>query len=321
MENNLYLFKNIKFKKILLNPPSIKPGSFKGAGDFNKINNFYWLTSRSRTKEKRGYEVEIFYSKDGYNFKLANKISIKEIEKSINKEISSIEGQQLLYDKKSKLYYLYISIDIGNESNHFWYTILMTSKNPKNKWINKGAVIKPVKPFNTAKDLNITYIDGQYIGISKSYIDKENKLKATVYKSKDGIKWKYLGEPKIDGRKQPNIFAIDGKILKYDDEIIFIGSLGDYFKNGLTASNKICFLRLNLEKMEFSTLFSKKWIPKSKYEHKKYPIHTYFTPFWDSNKKEWKIIIEAIDPKYTKKLGVFDVVDHVIMYTAKMNPI
>jgi hypothetical protein len=312
------IFQNKQFKKIILKPPNHKPGSFRGAGDL-LINGFgYWLTSRTRTKEKRGYEVEIFHSKDGYNYKLVKKINIKELEKDLNSKLSSIEGQQILYNEKEKIYYLYISIDFGDKNAHLWETVLMTTKNPSKNWKNKGVVIKPVKPFNTAKDFNISYIDGQYIGLCKAYIDTKNQLKAALFKSKDGLNWKYEGVPLLDNREQPKVFAIDGKLYKFDNNIIFLGSLGSFFKNGLTASDKVCGFKLDLKKKRLKTIFINDWEIKSEYENKRYPLHTYCTPTLDYKKKEWKIVIEAIDPRYTKKLGVFEVVDNVILYTSKV---
>ncbi len=311
------IFKNKQFKKIILRPPNHKPGSFRGAGDLLINNSGYWLTSRTRTKKKRGYEVEIFHSKEGYNYKLIKKINIKELEKSLNTKLSSIEGQQILYNEKKKLYYLYISVDFGDKNAHLWETILMSSTNPSKTWENKGVVIKPVKPFNTAKDFNISYINGQYVGLCKAYIDTKNQLKAALFTSKDGLSWKYEGVPLLGNKKQPKVFAIDGKLYKLGSKIIFLGSLGNFFKNGLTASDRVCGFELDLKEKSLKEIFVDKWEIKSKYENREYPLHTYCTPVLDYKKKEWKIIIEAIDPRYTKRLGVFDVIDNVIMYTSK----
>ena len=319
MNADYNIFKNKRFKEIILNPPDYKPGSFKGAGDLLIENGNYWLTSRTRTRDMRGYEVEIFLSKNGYRFKKIKTISIGELEKELDADLSSIEGQQLLYNRDKRLYYLYISVDFGSSLSHLWKTILMTSKVPSKDWKNMGVVIEPVAPFNTAKDFNISYINGSYIGICKAYIDAKKQLYAALFSSKDGIKWKYWGIPKINGKDQPPIFAIDGKIFEFGNKIIFLGSSGSFFKNGLTASDRVCGFEIDLKKMNFNTLFSQKWKIGSKYENPECPIHTYCTPVPDYSKKEWKIVIEAIDPEHTRKLGVFDVVDHVIMYTSKFN--
>ncbi|MGC8533194.1 MAG: hypothetical protein ACP5MV_01005 [Candidatus Parvarchaeum sp.] len=318
MEINKNIFENKKFKKIILPPPNHKPGSFKGAGDLLINSSGYWLTSRSRTKQKRGYEVEIFHSKEGYNYKLIKKINIKQLEKNLNTKLSSIEGQQILYHEKEKLYYLYISVDFGDSNGHLWKTILMTTKNPSKDWENKGVVIEPVKPFNTAKDFNISNINGLYIGLCKAYIDTKNQLKAALFTSKEGLHWKYIGVPLVDNKKQPKVFALDGKFYKLNNQIFFIGSLGNFFENGLTASDRICGYELNLKTNNLKTIFIDKWKVKSKYERLDYPLHTYCAPVFDHKKNEFKIIAEAIDPRYTKKLGVFDVVDNVIMFTSKV---
>jgi hypothetical protein len=319
--NDIYkMFENLKFKKIILQPPNKKPGSFRGAGALLIDGKDYWLTSRTRTAEKRGYEVEIYHSKNGYDFSSIKTISRKQMEEFTGNKISSIEAQQIIRDPKTGKFYMYVSIDlIDNKYPHMWVVLLLIANKPSGKWINGGIVMYPKEPFNTVKDCNIGIFNGRYIALCKAYIDKDKKLFTTLYTSSDGIKWKYSGIPTFNGKKQKSIFALDGSIYKFNNKIFVIGTKEEIFTRGLTTTNRLCIMELDLSKKDIKTVVSEKWKHLSNYERKNYPIHTYFTAVPDYAAGEWKVIAEITDPRYTKKLGVFDVVDNVIMYTSTLN--
>lgn len=56
-----------RFRRVPLSPPSFEPGSWCGAGEMwvDEDGGEYWLTSRPRMAGRRGYEVEIYRSRNG----------------------------------------------------------------------------------------------------------------------------------------------------------------------------------------------------------------------------------------------------------------
>ena len=78
-----YIFKNLRFIGVALEPPDWKPGSWCGAGKaiVDYENEEYLLTSRPRKMEGgvRGYAAEIYRSKDGVRFDLVSRITKEEV--------------------------------------------------------------------------------------------------------------------------------------------------------------------------------------------------------------------------------------------------
>jgi len=325
------IFARKRFRKILLDPPSFDPGSWRGAGKLwiDEDSGEYWLTSRSRIgSEKRGYAVEIYRSRNGEDYTFITWLTKEELSESIKRTVQSIENQQLLRDPLTDKYHLYLSIDVsesnvaGDEKRIFesrWETFLLIAEDPAGPWEPWGFILRGNLDYDSgeSRDCTIDIIDGKYICLYKARKANTRVVHTALAVSNDGKNWVKLGIPKIDGRHQPDYFLLNGSIHAGSLGPIFIGTETLEVVNGAAltkyfASYVIDYRNLNLE----STLITE-WKPGSRYEHPKYPIHTYCNVIYDPLCDRWLTWIEAVDPTLSKEPGLNTEVDRVLLYISE----
>ena len=325
------VFNGRRFRKILLNPPNFNPGSWCGAGDLwiDLENEEYWLTSRPREGEiKRGYAAEIYRSKDGENYSLACWISKEELSEISGVSIQSIENQQLLKDPSTGKYFLYLSTDVSKENiagrDHRiygadWETYLMTADDPAGPWKGEGFVLRGDMSYDSgeARDSTIDIVDGRYIALYKARRAGSNIVHTALALSSDGKKWTKLGEPRIDGEPQPNYFLLNGSIIAGCSGPIFVGTKTTDVVKGAALTKYFTAYLIDWRNLNLETIFEARWISSSKYEHGQYPIHTYADVVYDYLKDRWLILIEAVDPTYSKEPGLNLEVDRVLLYVTR----
>jgi len=323
-----------KFKKIILNPPNLNPGSWCGAGKLwlDAESEEYWLTSRPREGEvKRGYAVEIYRSKDGENYAPSTWITKEELSEMAGTQVHSIENQQILRDPLTERFHLYLSLDVARENiagdakrifESKWETYLLSSEDPSGPWKPEGFVLRGDKDYDSgeARDSTIDIIDGQYFCLYKARREGTNVVNTALALSQDGKSWAKLGILKVDGNVQPNYFLLSGSILPSCLGPTFVGTKTTTVVNGASLTNHFVAFRLDYRNMNLETVFSTSWIPGSRFEHDEYPIHTYAQVLPDTIKKNrWLIWIEAVDPYYSKGVGLNLEVDRVLLYTSKIS--
>jgi hypothetical protein len=126
-----------------------------------------------------------------------------------------------------------------------------------------------------------------------------------------------LGVLKVDGKEQPNYFLLNGSILAGVTGPIFFGTETVNVINGVALTKKFVGYHLDYKNVNLEPLFSSTWTPGSCFEHKEFPIHTYCQVIFDTLKEDrWLIWIEAVDPTYSRDLGLNSIVDRVLLYTS-----
>ncbi|MBO3803989.1 MAG: hypothetical protein JTT11_09015 [Candidatus Brockarchaeota archaeon] len=337
MHQGLYPLQTIfirrRFKHVLLNPPNFNPGSWCGAGRLwiDREDEEYWLTSRPREGGiKRGYAVEIYRSKNGEDYSLVTSITKEELSEKSGIKVHSIENQQLLRDPLTGLYFLYLSVDIAKENiagdakrifESKWETYLLSSEDPSGPWKPEGFVLRGDKDYDSgeARDSTIDIIEGQYFCLYKARRAGTNVVNTASAISQDGKNWSKLGILKVDGKTQPNYFLLSGSILPSPLGPIFMGTKTNTVVKGASLTRDVVAFRLDFRNMNLETVFSTTWIPGSSFEHREYPIHTYAQVVPDIiRKNRWLIWIEAVDPNFSKELGLNLEVDRVLLYTTQL---
>ncbi|ARM75465.1 glycoside hydrolase family 43 protein [Acidianus manzaensis] len=313
------IFRNKVFYKVLLDPPILTQGSWRGAGKLLIDDKDYWLTSRPRNVEKRGYGIEFFHSNNGNDFSLYRFISKEEISSEIGIEVDSIENTQLIIDPLTGKYYLYASVNIDSRLQK-WVTVLLTSDDIKGEWKSKGIVINNDQEYDSAeaRDCSIEVLDGMYIGLCKARKLNDNKVYTELLVSKNGISWKKLGLPTINGVKQdPSpAFLLNGNIYSSVYGPMFIGTVTTFYKNAHVTKYFGSYI-IDLKSNNLEEVFITEWKSDSKYERQDFPIHNYCNVIYDENNSRWDIVIEAIDPIYSKNVGTDNEMDRVLLYISK----
>ncbi len=308
-----------KFTGVVLDPPSFEPGSWRGAGDLliDPINHEYWLTSRPRVAGPRGTGVEVWYSSNGDQYSLVAFIPKEEVSNWAGVNVLSIENNQLIQDPLTGLYYLYMSLDVGDG----WETFMAKADDPRGPWTPVGFVIRRDKPYDggEARDCTINVIDGRFIALCKARAVNDNKVYTELLVSRNGVNWVKLGLPTVNGeaqRPQPDAFLLNGDIVPSAYGPMFIGTVTTFARNAHVTKYFGAYV-VDLKSNNLEEVFVAEWKPSSMYEHPEYPIHTYCSVVKDPYTNEWRILVEAIDPKYTKDIGVNTEVDRVLQYKAK----
>ena len=314
------IFRLRKFTGAVLDPPSFEPGSWRGAGDLfiDPVNREYWLTTRPRVAGPRGYGVEIWYSNNGDQYSLVAFIPKEDVAKWAGVNVLSIENNQLVQDPLTGQYYLYMSLDVGDG----WETFMARADDPRGPWSPVGFVIRRDKPYDSgeARDCTINVVDGRYIALCKARAREDNKVYTELLTSRDGVNWVKLGIPTVNGeaqKPQPDAFLLNGDIVPSTYGPMFIGTVTTFFKNAHVTKYFGAYV-IDLKANNLEEVFVAEWKPGSMYEHPEYPIHTYCNVVKDPYTGEWRILIEAIDPRYTKEIGVNTEVDRVLQYKAKV---
>ncbi len=322
------IYKERRFRGVLLNPPSFSPGSWCGAGKLwiDSENEEYWLTSRPREGEKRrGYAVEIYRSRNGEDYSLVSYISKEELSEVIGVTVHSIENQQILRDPLTGRFFLYLSVDrseenvAGREDETYrskWETYLLSSDDPAGPWSGEGYALRGDMDYDSgeARDATIDIVDGRYIAIYKARKAGTRIVHSALAMSSNGKEWVKMGELKVDGRRQPDYFLLNGTITAGSGGPIFIGTRTTDVVRGAALTRTFAAYAIDYRGLNLETIFTAEWIPGSRYEHPEYPIHTYANVVYDEIRDRWLILIEAVDPEYSRELGLNLEVDRLLLY-------
>ena len=325
------VFYGRKFRKVLLNPPDFEPGSWCGAGKLwiDLDSEEYWLTSRPRKgADRRGYAVEIYRATNGENFALATWITKEELSEIVGERVQSIENQQLLRDPATGLYHLYLSLDVYRENvagdaarvyESKWETYLMTAEDPAGPWSGEGFVLKGDREYDSgeARDCTIDIIDGRYFCLYKARKAGTGKVNMALAVSQDGMKWKKLGVVKIDGRAQPQYLMLNGSIMAGCTGPIYVGTVTTEVVKGAALTKNFAAYTIDYRNLNLEEIFTAEWTPGSRYEHPTYPLHTYSNVVYDPIRDRWLIIVEAVDPIYSKEPGLNLEVDRLLLYISE----
>lgn len=314
------IFGRRSFVKVVLDPPSTSPGSWRGAGKAIKLSEReYVLSTRPRVREGRGTAVEIYRSNDGLSYSMVSSIPADQVTKDLGTKVYSIENTQVLVDPGSGRLLLYLSVDIGP---HSWETALYTSDDPRGPWRPVGFVIRRDKPYDSAeaRDCTIDYVDGMFIALCKAVSRESPKVYTELAISKDGVTWNKLGVPTVNGSPQaPDpAFLLNGRILPSSHGPMFVGSVTLYQVGGAHVTRHVGAYVIDFDRVDLRELYFAEWKASSPYERQDYPIHTYVDVLPDYENDRWLLYVEAIDPTYTKEVGVDTEVDRVLAYQSPM---
>jgi len=325
------IFYGRRFRRVLLNPPDFEPGSWCGAGKLliDVDSEEYWLTSRPRKgAERRGYAVEIYRARDGESFTLATWITKEELSEIIGERIQSIENQQLLRDPATGKYHLYLSLDVYRENvageatriyESKWETYLMTADDPAGPWRGEGFVLRGDQEYDSAeaRDCTIDIVDGRYFCLYKARKAGTSRVNMALAISSDGRRWRKLGIVKIDGRDQPKFLMLSGSIMAGCTGPVYVGTLTKYVVKGAALTKHFAAYTIDYRNLNLEEIFTAEWKAGSRYEHETYPIHTYSNVVYDPIRELWLIIVEAVDPMYSKEPGLNLEVDRLLLYTSR----
>ncbi len=337
-----YLFENRKFAGIALEPPDTNPGSWIGAGKalIDLDSGDILLSARPRKAEGgvRGYRADIYRSSDGTTFDYVGGVSKEEVQSARGAAVHSIEGTQLVKDPATGNWHFYISIDTGEGfiwGGLYWETLLMVSPKLEGPWESKGRVLKRGQTYdaNMARDISIDIIDGQWVCLYKA-TNKEREVRPALALSRDGITWEKKGPLTVDGKD--TIAFLHGSFISGTLGPLFVGlesSLeGSRVKkenvvyadqygmgHGESPTNGVAY-RLDIESKNLITVYSKYWEPGSKYEHCDYPLLGYSSMLFDRKNNRFLMYVEAIDDELTKRIGINETVERVLVYETKLPP-
>ena len=320
-----YIFSNRRFRGVILDPPDFNPGSWIGASgaivDYDSRE--FWLTVRPRKHPPlRGYEVQIYKSHDGENYRLVTSITKEDLKTMSGITVASIEAQQLIRDPETGRYHLYISVDTqGTEKTEGgWDTFLLTSDDPSGPWSFRGLSWKRGDSYDRheARDATIGIVDGKYFALYKASSGPDGRTNVALATSTNGIEWRKHGILNIDGAKQPRYLQLYGGIFASSMGPLFIGLARRYVIEGCGIAKDFEAYVIDYRNMNLEPIFKKEWNPLSPYERPDYPTHGYMNLLYDPFKDRVLLYVEAIDPKYTKKIGWRTQVDRLIMYETKL---
>jgi hypothetical protein len=302
-----------RFEKLVLDPPSFEPGSWRGAGNCTRDEDsgVFWLVTRPRTRKLRGYAFEIYRSENGEDFSLRHTTSREALSALLNQEVLSIEGQQLLRDPLTAKYFLYVAVDIG----HAWQTALLSSGDPCGPWKSEGTVIPRDQTYDSveARDAVISFVQGQYVALYKA--SDGTKVNAALAVSPNGRNWHKLGLLRIDGRPQPAPHLLSGNIMDARPGPLFVGFESVDVVKGAAVSRKFVSYLVDLKSTNLVPVFSTIWKPLSPYERTDFPIHSYSDLVPDPDRNRLLFYVEAIDPRYSVEVGLNLEVDRVLLYS------
>jgi len=309
-----YIEAQKRFRKVVLNPPNFEPGSWIGAGRvfYDSFYEEYLLSVRPRkAPPTRAYEVRVYSSSNGESFYLKSRITKEEIAEHLGEEIKSVEGVVILRDPFTSELYLYVSVNNGKG----WETVLYTSDDPTGPWKPMGYVLRLGDDYDAreARDPVIDIVDGTYFMIYKANNGK-GVVNSALAVSSDGIHWKKLGVPTIDGEKQPKYYQLTGTILSGARGPIIVGLARRYVVNGCGLARHLEAYVIDYRNLNLETIAKLEWTPRSPYERKDYPTHGYSSITYDFDNQRLLIYVEALDPVFTKEPGWRTQVDRWILY-------
>lgn len=319
-----YIFSNRKFRGVILDPPDFNPGSWIGASSaiIDYDSEEFWLTARPRKHPPlRGYEVQICKSHDGENYRSVTSITKEDLKNMSGVNVASIEAQQLIRDPETSRYYLYVSVHIqGRKTDGGWDTFLLISDDPAGPWSFHGLSWKRGDSYDRyqARDATIGIVDGKYFALYKASSEPNGRTNVALATSINGIEWRKHGVLKVDGTEQPRYLQFYGGIFASSMGPLFIGLARRYVIEGCGIARDFEAYVIDYRNMNLEPIFKKEWRPLSPYERPDYPTHGYMNLLYDPFKDRILLYVEAIDPKYTEKIGWRTQVDRLIMYEAKL---
>ncbi len=313
-----YLLANRRFVKVVLEPPDFNPGSWRGAGKVlvDYENKKFWLTTRPRKRNPiRGYGFEIYSSKNGEDYSLKFFMSKEELSELIGKSVRSIEGQQIIKDPLTGMYYLYLSVDTPPRG---WETVLLKSDDPTGPWSYVDVVLRRDMDYDRveARDATIDIVDGLYLAVYKA--NSGSRVNMALAISSDGINWRKLGVLKLNGESQPDYMLICGKILSSTFGPMMVGMENTTVIKGASVSNKFAAYIIDIFNVNLFKVFEGIWRPGSRYERGDYPIHSYLDIVYDPFRDRVLMYVEAIDPS---DIGLNKEIDRVLLYEVSLSSI
>ena len=311
-----YILSRRRFKRVVLDPPDLEPGSWRGAGkalvDYD--SGLFWMTTRPRRATPiRGYAVEIYRSRDGDSYDLATVMDKETVSSMAGITVNSIEGQQLLRDPSTGRYHLYLSVDTPPAG---WATLLLVADDPKGPWESRGIVMERGPGFDSmeARDATIDIVDGRYFALYKA--SDGERIRMALATSGDGVRWRKHGLLRLDGLEQPPALLLCGKILAGSLGPIFMGCESRAIVRGAMVGDTFAAYAIDHRGMNLERIFAARWDPRSPYERGDFPIHSYLDMVYDPFKDRLLMYVEAIDPK---DIGLNQEVDRVLLYEVSLD--
>jgi hypothetical protein len=311
-----HVYADRRFEKIVLDPPSFEPGSWRGAGNCirDEDSGEFWLVTRPRTQKLRGYAFEIYRSEDGEDYSARHTTSRETLSALLGQEVLSIEGQRLLRDPLTDRYFLYVAVDIG----HTWQTALLSSEDPCGPWRSEGIVIRRDQTYDSveARDAVIGVTEGECLALYKA--NDGVKVNAALAVSHDGKDWHKLGLVKIDGQSQPTPYFLCGNIIGTIRGPLFVGFESADVVKGAAVSRKFVSYFIDQKSANLVPVFSVIWRPLSPFERTDFPIHSYSDLVPDPDRGRLLLYVEAIDPEHSTEVGLNLEVDRVLLYSVPL---
>jgi len=305
-----------RFNKVVLNPPNFEPGSWRGAGNctWDDDSDSFWLVTRPRTNERRGYAFEVYSSRNGEEFTLVSTMTKESVSEALRQEVLSIEGQQLVKDPATGRFYLYLAVDIGRT----WKTAMLSSEDPRGPWRPEGIVISNDATYDSreARDAVVSVLGGTYYAIYKA--SDGQRVNASLAASSDGRRWRKTGPLTIDGNAQPPFHFVYGTILEGSPGPVFVGFESANVISGAAVSRRFVSYLVNHRSNDLKSLYAAEWKPLSPFERGDFPVHSYCSLVADRERKRILLFVEAIDPEFSKEVGLNLEVDRVLLYTASL---
>jgi len=326
-----YVYANLRFKGVALEPPNFEPGSWCGAGKcvLDIENEEFILTSRPRKVEGdvRGFAANIYKSKDGVKYDLVSSLLAEEVAEKSKIKIHSIEGTQLLKDPLTGQWYFYLSCDTGPEfiwGGIFWETMLFAADDLKGPWEYQDLVIRhglgQAYDAVQSRDSSIDIVDGKWWMLYRAH-DREWRIRMALATSADGINWTKHGPFLVDGAEVFK-FGMSGTTFAGTFGPTFMGLCSrtglDYRRRRETREVDFCAFNIDRKDMNLETIFRGPWIPKSPYELKQSPLHgSYSSMVYDPWKNRMLLYVEAIGLE-TKEVGLNTNIERQLVYESQL---
>ena len=335
-----YIYSNMRFKGVALDPPNFEPGSWIGAGKalIDYENKEFILTARPRKAEGgvRGYAANIYRSPDGEKFDLVTSLSKEEVIETGKVRIDSIEGTQLLKDPLTGKWYFYLSVDTGSEfiwGGVFWETLLLVADDLEGPWESKGLVVRHDRSYDACqtRDSSIDIVDGRWVGLFKA-VDYDRNMRMQLITSVDGINWTKHGLLTVDGDEVIPFFA-SGSIFAGVSRSIFMGITRTVPKPDASTEGHVFYdkgkvghgmgekhfvaYRIDFENLNLETIFRAPWKARSEYEHEEYILLGYSSAVYDPFKDRVLLYVEAIGPE-SKSIGLNETIERVLVFECNL---
>jgi hypothetical protein len=327
------LFGRRELLGVALQPPDTRPGSWIGAGKVvrDPAGGDFLLTARPRKAEGgvRGYAADIHSSRDGLRFEKVGGVTREQAAEISGLEIFSIEGTQLLSDPWTGRWHFYLSVDIGESfvwGGIHWETLLLSAPSLQGPWKSHGIVLARGRDFdaNQARDSSIDIVDGQWICVYKA-MNAAREVRPALATSTDGVSWRKRGPLTVDGNDHLGFLSgttfaglvflgLESSLAEYlkpDPDVVYADEHG--IGHGSSDTFAVAYL-LDVARGDLTTVHRAFWESRSEYEHARYPLLGYSSAIFDAERRRFLIYVEAIDGKLTKRIGLNETVERLLVY-------